>query len=82
MAVQFNTSSSCVAPLLSRVADSDSWYEETECGLQCRDPLFTKAELDRVSVFIFVLGTRWRVVPAVAEGDTSERILSGERHRD
>ena len=55
-AIQFNTTSRCVAPLISAVSDSDSWYEETECGLQCRDPLFTKSELDRVSVFIFVLG--------------------------
>ena len=55
--VQFNTTSECVAPL-SNVKDSDSWFEETECGLDCRDPLFTKSELDRVSVFIFVLGTR------------------------
>ena len=53
--IQFNTTSQCVAPLIA-VSDPDSWYEETECGLQCQDPLFTKAELDRVSVFIFVLG--------------------------
>ena len=80
--IQFNATSQCVAPLIA-VSDPDSWYEETECGLQCRDPLFTKSELDRVSVFIFVLGwsnvnffLRLRIISVQFSSITSDEFYS------
>lgn len=51
--IKFNIAGKCVPPLV-HAESSISYYEEIDgCGLQCKNPLYTEDEHDRMSVFIF-----------------------------
>ncbi|XP_013397991.1 smoothened homolog [Lingula anatina] len=55
--LNFNTSSTCQAPLVA-TSNKDSWYEGVDgCGLQCQNPLFTDDEHRQVHIFIGVVGS-------------------------
>uniref|UniRef100_A0A665WRM1 Protein smoothened n=1 Tax=Echeneis naucrates TaxID=173247 RepID=A0A665WRM1_ECHNA len=55
--LKFNTSGKCEAPLVKTDIQS-SWYKDVEgCGIQCDNPLFTKAEHNNMHVYIAYFGT-------------------------
>ncbi|XP_077990386.1 protein smoothened-like [Glandiceps talaboti] len=53
----FNTTSGCDPPLVA-TQNQKSWYEDVDgCGIQCKNPLFTADEHDKVHIFIAVMAS-------------------------
>ena len=55
--IKFNTSSSCVPPLIT-TTNEKSWYPDVDgCGVQCQNPLFTESDHDHAHAFIAIVGS-------------------------